>query len=117
MGLNAMTVSTEQTELIADQKSGLLFILDRYIAMAGGVGNERLPSSVPRLLSVAQSLLEEEEFSFAIAMKVNRWIGFCQAYLCEAGLTTVDTERDWTRPVFHRMAELEGAQQPPTVAV
>ena len=33
-------------------------------------------------------------------MKLNRWLGYIQGCLIERGRTTVEVERDWTRPLF-----------------
>ena len=33
-------------------------------------------------------------------MKLNRWLGYLQGCLIERGYTTVQAERDWTRPLF-----------------
>lgn len=33
-------------------------------------------------------------------IKLNRWLGYIQGVMIERGLTTVETERDWTRPLF-----------------
>lgn len=33
-------------------------------------------------------------------MKLNRWLGYIQAVLIQKGFTTVEAERDWTRPLF-----------------
>lgn len=33
-------------------------------------------------------------------MKLNRWLGYIQGTLIQWGITTVQTERDWTRPLF-----------------
>lgn len=32
--------------------------------------------------------------------KLCRWLGYVQGVLIERNLTTVDVERDWTRPLF-----------------
>lgn len=32
--------------------------------------------------------------------KLNRWLGYVQGVLIERGFTTVQEERDWTRPLF-----------------
>lgn len=32
--------------------------------------------------------------------KLCRWLGYIQGLLIERGLTTVEIERDWTRPLF-----------------
>ncbi len=36
-------------------------------------------------------------------MKLNRWLGYIQGCLIERGYTTVETERDWTRPLFRHL--------------
>jgi hypothetical protein len=36
-------------------------------------------------------------------MKLNRWLGYIQGVLIERGLTTVQAERDWTRPLFRHL--------------
>ena len=33
-------------------------------------------------------------------MKLNRWLGYIQGSIIQWGLTTVQIERDWTRPLF-----------------
>lgn len=33
-------------------------------------------------------------------MKLNRWLGYVQGVLIERGFTTVEDERNWTRPLF-----------------
>lgn len=33
-------------------------------------------------------------------MKLNRWLGYIQGCMIERGYTTVEAERDWTRPLF-----------------
>ena len=33
-------------------------------------------------------------------MKLNRWLGYIQGVLISWGVTTVETERDFTRPLF-----------------
>lgn len=32
--------------------------------------------------------------------KANRWLGYIQGVLISRGITTVEEERDWTRPLF-----------------
>jgi hypothetical protein len=32
--------------------------------------------------------------------KLNRWLGYVQGVLIERGFTTVEEERNWTRPLF-----------------
>ncbi len=33
-------------------------------------------------------------------MKANRWLGYIQGCMIERGYTTVEEERNWTRPLF-----------------
>lgn len=33
-------------------------------------------------------------------MKLNRWLGYIQGSVIQWEITTVQTERDWTRPLF-----------------
>lgn len=33
-------------------------------------------------------------------MKLNRWLGYIQGTLISEGKTSVEKERDWTRPLF-----------------
>lgn len=47
--------------------------------------------------------------------KLNRWLGFVQAILVLHGLTTVDVERDRTRPIFHAIYHREGIIPPGSV--
>lgn len=35
--------------------------------------------------------------------KLSRWIGYIQGTLIAAGITTVQIERDWTRPLFSEL--------------
>jgi hypothetical protein len=35
--------------------------------------------------------------------KANRWLGFVQGILTVGGLIDVDSERDYTRPLFHEI--------------
>lgn len=46
--------------------------------------------------------------------KVARWIGYIQATMIVTGLTSVDAERDFSRPLFHDAYGKEGFDIPPT---
>lgn len=35
--------------------------------------------------------------------KLNRWLGFIQGVLCSKGITSVDEEREFTRPLLHSL--------------
>lgn len=36
-------------------------------------------------------------------MKLNWWLGYIQGTIISWGLTTVEKERDWTRPLFKHL--------------
>lgn len=40
-------------------------------------------------------------------MKLNRWLGYIQGQLIAQGYTTVQEERDWTRPLFRPLDFME----------
>lgn len=40
--------------------------------------------------------------------KLNRWLGYIQGVLIERKYTTVQAERDWTRPLFRPLDYQEG---------
>jgi len=40
-------------------------------------------------------------------MKLNRWLGYIQGCLIERGYTTVEAERNWTRPLFRPLDYFE----------
>ena len=46
--------------------------------------------------------------------KVARWIGFIQATIIASGLTSVDAERDFSRPLFHSAYNELGIALPET---
>ena len=44
--------------------------------------------------------------------KLNRWIGYIQAYAIINDKITVNSERDYTRPLFHSAYKNEGIEIP-----
>lgn len=40
-------------------------------------------------------------------MKLNRWLGYIQGTLIQWEITTVQAERDWTRPLFRPLDFVE----------
>lgn len=36
-------------------------------------------------------------------MKLNRWLGYIQGTMIHLGITNVETERNWTRPLFKHL--------------
>lgn len=49
------------------------------------------------------------------ADKTGRWIGFIQGVLFAEGLLDINTERDFTRPLFHAYYRENGIEIPPSV--
>lgn len=48
--------------------------------------------------------------------KTGRWTGYVQCLLIEiAGVTTIENERDFTRPFFHRLYSESGYDIPDTI--
>lgn len=47
--------------------------------------------------------------------KLSRWLGFVQGVLTMNGLLSVETERDFSRPLFHAAYAAQGVSTPPTV--
>ena len=44
--------------------------------------------------------------------KLSRWLGFVQAYVIFTNQTTIDIERDFSRPLFHKAYENENIKIP-----
>ena len=44
-----------------------------------------------------------EDFIEDALMKLNRWLGYIQGVLISWGVTTVEAERDFTRPLFRTL--------------
>ena len=50
--------------------------------------------------------------------KIGRWVGYAQCLLIEvANVTTIKAERDFTRPLFHKLYEEEHITIPDSVEV
>lgn len=80
MGRNALT---------SDYYDALDKCYLRYLDMAKGTDLEEF------VLLFGQGICDELPL-----MKLNRWLGYIQGNLIAKSLTTVETERDWTRPLF-----------------
>lgn len=76
----------EHTEWLSRYHTSIKLCVERYQKMAEGH-----PDIIEFL----------EEFSDDVPlMKICRWVGYVQGILIERGVTTVEIERDWTRPLF-----------------
>jgi len=67
-----------------------------------------------RLLNMINTL---ESNSHWPDLKVGKWLGFIEGVLISKGITTVDAERDFTRPIYHAYYKRVGIGIPPTVDV
>ncbi len=52
-----------------------------------------------RLLNMIKTLKSNSDWP---DLKVGKWLGFIEGVLISKGITTVDKERDITRPIFHQ---------------
>ena len=72
--------------------------------------------NLPTELAILSQKAIDEIDSYPID-KLNRWLGFIQGYLIFNKLTTVDNERDFSRPLFHEAYKTEGIIIPPKFSV
>jgi len=49
--------------------------------------------------------------------KSSRWLGYCQYYMINKGYTTVNKERDYSRPLFHDAYNKLGYNIPKTIKI
>jgi hypothetical protein len=52
-----------------------------------------------RLLNMIETLLINHTWP---DLKIGKWLGFIEGQLIASKVTTVDNERDFTRPIFHK---------------
>ncbi|MDH2154174.1 hypothetical protein [Stenotrophomonas sp. GD03657] len=79
-------------------------ICDRYRQLLWPIRGNVCPDKLPREFSPShlEWMLETIQFGDDQSLtKKHRWLGFVQAALIARGLTTVDDERDHTRPIFN----------------
>ncbi len=53
-----------------------------------------------QLMGFIDMFIEVTEYRRVPLMKMNRWLGYIQGRLISLGLTNVEYERNWTRPLF-----------------
>lgn len=68
-------------------------------------------TGLENLLYMCNRVLENPEWPID---KQSRWLGFIQYGLVAKRLTTVDTERDFSRPLFHKEYAHAGVEIPET---
>ena len=49
--------------------------------------------------------------------KSSQWLGYCQYYMINEGYTTVDKEREYSRPLFHNAYKKIGYKIPKTIKI
>lgn len=71
-------------------------------------------SNPPAALALAAFIREFNDaiFDRAPLYKLNRWLGYIQGTLIHLGVTTVEAERDYTRPLFRPLDFPPQVQQP-----
>lgn len=91
---------------------GTILAFERYIAMLDKLGiksadlsakkitYKNLPEMLPHARWMCETALAKKEtFSFD---KASRWLGFVQAIMIFNGLTSIEDERNITRPWFNK---------------
>ena len=80
----------------------------RYVAMATGTAVEQ---KVEQMMEQVVRHCRDWPTD-----KTGRWVGYAQCLLIEAvSVTTVEAERDFTRPLFHELYQRNGILIPDTV--
>lgn len=86
-----------------DYYDAILKCTQRYDEMLYECKRIYHPTAYCKLESVYdfnKQLRDECEKKELAIEKLNRWLGYIQGYLIAHGITTVEIERDWTRPIF-----------------
>lgn len=82
----------------------------RYALMAKGVSNEKKINDL--MAKVVENCLTWPPD------KLGRWTGYAQCLLIEIEhKTDVKTERDFTRPLFHKLYALQGYEEPESIEI
>lgn len=78
--------------------------LDEYWSDCVYWGFEKTPNSkqVDDLRNFVRLLKDSCNQNYPL-MKLNRWLGYIQGTMISWGLTTVETERDWSRSLFKHL--------------
>lgn len=92
------------------ERSLYINLLYRYEEMAEGT-----PSSQRVVKMMSEIVKNHRKWP---KDKSGRWLGYVQAILIEVeGVTTVDAERDYTRPFFHELYKAQGYEVPETIDI
>tara|TARA_Y100000310_G_C20492400_1_gene719886 strand:+ start:53 stop:346 length:294 start_codon:yes stop_codon:yes gene_type:complete len=84
---------------------------------------ERLEGQLPslpdpevrwRLEKMLRALVDNHDWP---DLKIGKWLGFVEACLIMHGVTDIDTERDFSRPLFHDHYRSVGIEPPASIDV
>lgn len=89
-----MTTEIEYNEYQEKYREALEQCAVRYHDMASSTEDDELKEFIELFNSVV------DEYPLT---KLCRWLGYIQGKLIEKGITTVERERDWTRPLFRSL--------------
>lgn len=105
---STMLINLEDIKTIQDVN---IILLDRY-------KNHLLfsfqPGKMSKDLNMCMTLEENPDWPVD---KVSRWIGYIQRGMIDNNMTSVDAERDFSRPLFHKAYKEIGYDIPETVTV
>ena len=87
------------------------------LAVDSGEASSEVDGDMALSRAVALARVGIEEWDSLPIDKLSRWLGYVQAVLVANGLTTVDRERDATRPLFREAYVLDGLRAPDTFDV
>jgi len=89
-------------------------LLKRYNKMAVDNADNNLEAS-QEVINLTNTALKHYE-NWPVD-KTSRWIGYAQGMLIQNKFTTVDKERDFSRPLFHRSYNELGYDKPRSVSI
>lgn len=87
----------------------------RYLTVIEAQAHDPYPNIDPKLSLVNLAWICKEGSQSVHTLpidKTSRWLGFVQGCLAMRGLSSVDTERDVSRPLFHEAYKNEGIEIP-----
>ncbi len=91
-------------------KSLYIKLQERYLEMVKGLPSENKVTTM--MDKVVQNCMTWPND------KTGRWVGYVQCLLIEVEkVTTVDAERDYTRPLFHKMYDEQGIGIPKSIKI
>ncbi|AXH72424.1 MAG: hypothetical protein [Caudoviricetes sp.] len=106
-------VSEKEKQHVYSVRDATLEVCRRYIEILTplqDIEKDSLEStSNSHLISMCETIISNDSLS---EDKISRWLGFIQGVIVMKGYTTVNTERDFSRPMFHRVYKENGISIP-----